>query len=254
MSGFTGQRWWIVGASSGLGRELARLMAREGAEVIASARSREALETLAAEEPRMTAQPLDVTDSESVAQVAEAVGLPDGVIYAAGAYEPMSARAWRPGVAEAIAEVNFTGALTVLSRVVPGMAARGAGRVVLIGSLAGFRGLPGAIGYGASKAALMHLAENLRADLAGSGVVVQRVNPGFIRTRLTAKNSFAMPQIMEPEDAARRTLAAIRSGRFSTSFPAPFAWAFTLGRFLPLPLFHALFRGSGAKSSQEDRT
>ena len=247
MSGLVGQSWWIVGASSGLGRALALLMAREGAHVIASARNREALTALAGEDARIEALPLDVTDPESVAAAAARAGLPDGVIYAAGAYEPMRAQDWRPGVAEAVAEVNFTGAVRVLSHVVPGMAARGSGRVVLIGSLAGFRGLPGAIGYGASKAALMHLAENLRADLAGTGIAVQRINPGFIRTRLTAKNAFAMPQIMEPGDAARRTLATIRRGRFSASFPAPFAWVFTLGRFLPLPLFHALFRGSGDK-------
>ncbi|TYO90454.1 SDR family NAD(P)-dependent oxidoreductase [Oceanicella actignis] len=253
MSAVAGLRWWIVGASSGLGRALALEMARAGAEVIASARSADALAALAGEDARIAPLPLDVTDPRSVAEAAARIGAPDGVIYAAGAYEPMRAQDWRLGVAEAVAEVNFIGALTVLSHVVPGMAERGAGRVVLIGSLAGFRGLPGAIGYGASKAALMHLAENLRADLAGSGVTVQQVNPGFIRTRLTARNDFHMPQIMTPEEAARRTLAAIRSGRFSTSFPAPFAWLFTLGRFAPLPLFHALFGGGAKASGRADR-
>lgn len=238
---FTGRHWWVIGASEGLGRALAVELAAAGATVTASARSAERLEALAREVPSITALPMDVTDDAAVVAACAAVGAPFGVIYAAGAYEPMSARAWRPGAAEAMAEVNFTGALRVLSRLVPDMHARGAGRVVLIGSLAGFRGLPGAIGYGASKAALMHLAENLRADLRGTGVRVQRVNPGFIRTRLTARNDFAMPQIMEPEEAALRVVGAIRSGRFSTSFPAPFAWIFTLGRFLPLPLFHALF-------------
>ncbi|GAB4570917.1 MAG: SDR family NAD(P)-dependent oxidoreductase [Rhodothalassiaceae bacterium] len=249
MRGFAGQRWWVVGASSGLGREIARLLAQEGAHVLASARSRDALEALSREADGIEVLPMDVTDPVSVEAVATCAGLPDGVIYAAGAYEPMRAQDWQPGVAEAVADVNFTGALRVLSHLIPKMAARGAGRVVLIGSLAGFRGLPGAIGYGASKSALMHLAENLRADLLGTGVIVQRVNPGFIRTRLTAKNSFAMPQIMEAEEAARRTLSAIRRGRFSKSFPAPFSWLFTLGRLLPLPIFHALFRISDDQTS-----
>lgn len=240
---FIGRHWWVIGASEGLGRALAAELAAAGAMVTASARNAARLDALVGEVPSLTALPMDVTDDASVAAARAAHPPPFGVIYAAGAYEPMSARAWRPGVAEAMAEVNFTGALRVLARVVPDMAARGEGRVVLIGSLAGFRGLPGAIGYGASKAALMHLAENLRADLRGTGVAVQRVNPGFIRTRLTAKNDFAMPQIMEPEEAALAVMRAIRSGRFSTSFPAPFAWTFTLGRFLPLPIFHALFRG-----------
>lgn len=245
---FIGRHWWVIGASEGLGRALAVELAAAGATVTASARNAARLAALADEVPSITALPIDVTDDASVAAACAAAGVPFGVIYAAGAYEPMSARAWRPGAAEAMAEVNFTGALRVLAHLVPAMAARGDGRLVLIGSLAGFRGLPGAIGYGASKAALMHLAENLRADLRGTGVRVQRANPGFIRTRLTARNDFAMPQIMEPEEAALAVMRAIRSGRFSTSFPAPFAWTFTLGRFLPLPLFHALFgRGSGAR-------
>lgn len=238
---FIGRHWWVIGASEGLGRALAVELAAAGATVTASARSAGRLAALAAEVPSITPRPMDVTDAASVAAACAAVPAPFGVIYAAGAYEPMSAWNWCPGAAEAMADVNFTGALRVLAHVVPAMVARGEGRVVLIGSLAGFRGLPGAIGYGASKAALMHLAENLRADLRGTGVSVQQVNPGFIRTRLTAKNDFAMPQIMEPEEAALRVMRALRNGRFSTSFPAPFAWLFTLGRYLPLPLFHALF-------------
>ena len=104
----------------------------------------------------------------------------------------------------------------------------------------GFRGLPGAIGYGASKAALMHLGENLRVDLRGTGLRVQVANPGFIATRLTAKNSFRMTQLMTPETAAGHVLRLMRSKRFSASFPAPFAWLFTLGRYLPLRLFQRL--------------
>ncbi|KUJ85432.1 short-chain dehydrogenase [Ruegeria marisrubri] len=244
---FVGRHWWVIGASEGLGRALAVELAAAGATVTASARSSERLAAVAGEAPNITALPMDVTDAGSVAAACAAVPAPFGVIYAAGAYEPMSGRSWRPGVAEAMAEVNFTGALRVLSHLVPAMATHGEGRVVLIGSLAGFRGLPGAVGYGASKAALMHLAENLRADLRGTGVTVQQVNPGFIRTRLTAKNDFAMPQIMEPEEAAQRVMRAIRHGRFSTSFPAPFSWLFTLGSKLPLPLFHALFARRSAE-------
>ncbi len=242
MTTFAGSRWWIVGASFGLGRALALALAREGADVIASARSADALAELARAQPGIKPLPVDVTDPGAVAAAVERAGAVDGLLYAAGDYEPMSARAWRPGVAERIAAVNFIAALTVLSHVVPAMVARGKGRIVLIGSLAGFRGLPGAIGYGASKAALMHLAENLRVDLTGTGVTVQCINPGFIATRLTARNDFRMPQIMTPDEAAWRTLRAIRSGRFSVSFPAPFAWLFTLGRHLPVALFQALVR------------
>ena len=236
-----GQTWWIVGASEGLGRELALALARGGAKVIASARNLERLQALAAETDGITPVALDVTDAASVQAACDRVGVPDGMLYCAGAYAPMSARNWQPEPAVAIAAVNFIGALRLLGHVVPARAARGAGRVVLIGSLAGFRGLPDAIGYGASKSALMHLAENLRADLRGTGVRVQVVNPGFITTRLTARNDFAMPQIMSAQAAAGRVLDAMRKGRFSTSFPAPFAWLFRFGRYLPLGLFQRLF-------------
>ncbi|SFM12578.1 SDR family NAD(P)-dependent oxidoreductase [Shimia aestuarii] len=238
--------YWIVGASEGLGRALATALSREGTHLILSARSAEKLSDLAARLPNAEACPLDVTDPSSVRDTWMAVirgkRLPDGVIYCAGAYDPMTAQAWDTEAVEQMVEVNFTGALRILGNVVPAMTRRGEGHVVLIGSLAGHRGLPGAIGYGASKAALMHLGENLRADLRGTGVRVQCLNPGFIRTRLTDKNSFEMPMLMSPEKAADHCVRAMKTRRFSTSFPAPFSWLFTIGRHVPLPWFQTLFR------------
>lgn len=96
----------------------------------------------------------------------------------------------------------------------------------MIGSLAGYHGLPAAIGYGASKAALISLAETMRHDLAGTGVTVRIVNPGFIKTRLTKKNGFKMPMLMSPEDAADRVVNAMARRRFRTDFPAPFSGSF----------------------------
>src|SRR5690606_26065952 len=91
----------------------------------------------------------------------------------------------------------------VLGQVVPGMVARDSGHIVLTGALSGFRGLPGVIGYGASKAGVMYLAEGMYGELRGTGVDVQLANPGFIKTRLTDKNDFSMPFIMPPEQAAQ---------------------------------------------------
>lgn len=245
MDPFDGKTWWIIGASEGLGRALAEGLDAAGARLVLSARSAEPLEAVAKRLRDARAVAMDVTDEASVRRAAEIAGTVDGLIYCVGMYDPMPATQWQPGAPERMTEANFTGALRVLGRVLPGMVARDAGRIVLIGSLAGHRGLPGAIGYGASKAALMHLGENLRVDLRGTGVRVQLANPGFIRTRLTEKNDFPMPQIMEPEDAAGRVLRAIRSRRFSTSFPAPFSWLFTVGRHLPIGLFHRLFGARG---------
>lgn len=241
MPDLKGRRYWLVGASEGLGRALASVLDHEGARLVVSARSRERIEGLAAELSDAEAITVDVTDPASVDAAQALVGEIDGVIYCAGAYEPVDAKDWQPQAVRRMAEVNFIGGLNVVGAVLPGMIARKAGHIALIGSLSGFRGLPGAIGYGASKAGLMHLAENLRIDLRGTGIAVQRMNPGFIRTRLTEKNDFNMPQIMEPENAAARVVAAMKSGRFSTSFPAPFSWLFTLGQHLPLGLFHRIF-------------
>lgn len=233
--------WWIVGASEGLGRALAELLDQDGARLILSARSEDRLTELAA--GLRDARPLvmDVGDRDSVISASDAARDADGLIYCVGLYDPMTALEWDSDKAIAIAEANFIGAMRVLGHSMPNLLAHGAGRIVLVGSLAGHRGLPGAIGYGASKAALMHLAENLRIDLRDTNLQVQVVNPGFIKTRLTEKNDFKMPQIMSPEQAASQVHAAIRSGRFSTSFPAPFSWLFVLGRYMPLRLFQRLF-------------
>ena len=133
----------------------------------------------------------------------------------------------------AVSDVNYSGALRVLGETVPAMVQAGRGDITLIGSLAGYHGLPAAIGYGSSKAALISLAETMRHDLAGTGVTVRIVNPGFIKTRLTDKNSFKMPMLMEPEDAAQRVLRAMARRRFRTDFPAPFSWVIRLIDYLP---------------------
>ncbi len=237
----SGKRIWIIGASSGLGAALARALSAEGASLLLSARSEEPLQELAGELAEAQVIPFDVTDAAATAKAAKAAGAPDVLVYCAGFYEPVEATDWQSEAVVKMADTNFTGALRVLGAALPAMLARGSGQITLIGSLSGFRGLPGAVGYGASKAGLMHLAENLRADLKGTGLTVQRVNPGFIATRLTEKNEFDMPQIMSPEAAAERVVVAMKSGRFSTSFPAPFAWLFTAGRALPLGLWQRIF-------------
>jgi short-subunit dehydrogenase len=238
---FDGKRYWLVGASEGLGRALAQALDAQGARLVLSARSAERLAELAQTLNAPQLVPMDVTDADSVASASALVGAHDGIIYCAGFYEPIAAQAWQSAPIEAMAEVNFVGALRVLGHSVPQFVAANAGHIVLIGSLAGFRGLPGAIGYGASKAGVMHLGETLYADLRKTGVRVQVVNPGFIATRLTEKNRFDMPQLMSAQAAAAQVIAAMRSQRFSTSFPRPFSLLFTLGRYLPFKVFSRLF-------------
>lgn len=242
MRPLSGQRYWLVGASEGLGRALALRLSRAGVTVVLSARDGARLEALAAELPGPAlVVPCDVADRLSVRAAAAAAGEIDGMVFLAGVYWPFSARDWDADLAETMVDVNLTGAVRVLGAVVPGFVARGRGHVVLTGSLAGFGGLPGSIGYGSSKAGLMHLAESMHADLRGSGVDVQLANPGFIRTRLTDKNAFSMPFLMEPERAAEEILALMGSRRFSRSFPFVFSLVFRLGRLLPEGLYFRLF-------------
>ncbi|MYF69396.1 MAG: SDR family NAD(P)-dependent oxidoreductase [Proteobacteria bacterium] len=252
MSGLAGKRFWLVGASAGIGRALALRLAREGAAVVVSARDGAALATLVdemapvrTERCEHAAVRLDVTDRHGAAAAFEAAGEVDGVIYCAGAYEPMSAR--RPDVdaLETMVDVNLTGALRVLAACVPAFCERGSGRILLVGSLAGYRGLPGAWGYGATKAALIHLAENLRCDLRGSGLTVQVCNPGFVATRLTDKNRFRMPFLMTAEAAADRIVRGMARNRFEFAFPFAIATGFGFLTALPRPAYFALLELAG---------
>lgn len=231
---FRGKRYWLVGASEGLGLALARALSARGADLVLSARDEGRLEAAVAAMPGPArALPVDVGEAASVQAAAQALGPVDGVVFLAGLYWPMRAQDWDAARVEAMCDVNFTGCARVLGAVVPGMVARGSGHVVVTGSLSGFRGLPGAVGYAASKAGVMALAECLHADLRGTGVRVQLANPGFIRTRLTAKNDFAMPFLMEPDEAAAAMIRLMEGSGFKASFPRVFSWLFRGGQVLP---------------------
>ncbi len=237
-----GARYWLVGASEGLGRALAFKLSEAGIELALSARNGDRLQELADALPNSASvHPLDVSDAAAVQAAAADVGPVDGVIYGAGVYWPMAAQDWDAEAVEAMCDINFTGAARVMGAIVPAMIKRDAGHVVLIGSLSGFRGLPGAIGYGASKAGMMHLAENLYAELRTTGVKVQLVNPGFIKTRLTDKNDFAMPFVMDADTAADHVISAMRSNRFQSNFPRVFSWLFRGGNFLPAWAYYRIF-------------
>jgi NADP-dependent 3-hydroxy acid dehydrogenase YdfG len=242
MRDWGGKRYWLVGASEGLGLALARLISGAGAEVILSARNEARLaEAVAAMPGRATAIPCDVADTASVTAAAAAAGDIDGVVFLAGLYWPMRAQDWDAGRAEAMADVNFTGCIRVIGAVLPQMVARNTGHVVITGSLAAFRGLPGGIGYGASKAGTLVLAESLYADLRDTGISVQVANPGFIRTRLTDKNDFSMPFLMQPEAAAQEMFELMCSENFKKSFPMAFSWLFRAGQFLPDWAWYGIF-------------
>ncbi len=228
---------WIIGASSGMGRELARLLDGRVAYVAVSARSEGALTNLARESRTIHAYPLDVTGPDDVATAAraiEATGGPiDLVVLSAGAWTLMDAAdldidAVRRGV-----EVNYMGTIHGLAAVLPGMLARGRGHIAIMASVAGYRGLPRSIAYGPTKAALINLAETLRVELAGKGITVSLINPGFVDTPLTRTNPFPMPGLMTAEAAARRILRGLERRRFEIAFPFGFTMAMKALRTMP---------------------
>ncbi|MEP4246425.1 SDR family NAD(P)-dependent oxidoreductase [Tateyamaria sp.] len=238
----SGKRYWLVGASDGLGKALAQVLSRAGIEVVASARSQDKLAALVDELPgKASYQTIDVTDDASVKTAVEAVGDIDGLILLAGTYTPFSAREWNAEQGIAMADVNFTGFMRVLGQVMPQFVAKDSGHVVITSSLAAFRGLPGSIGYTASKAATMSLAESMHADLRKTGVRVQVANPGFIKTQLTDKNDFKMPFIMEPDTAAREVFELMLTDSFKKSFPTLYSLLYRGAQFLPDWLYYRIF-------------
>ena len=221
-----GQRVWIIGASSGIGEALAHQLAAAGAELALSARRENALSKIARQQDRVF--PVDVSDADAVTHTHEAIidewGGIDLVIYCAGVYTPM--RSWNLDlfkVQEAMM-INLAGVYHLLQPVIPGLLHQGSGGICLVGSVAGYTGLPKAIAYGPFKAAMINLAQILYADLAPKGIGVYLVNPGFVATRLTEQNDFSMPALIEPDTAAREIMAGLARGAFEIHFPKRFTW------------------------------
>jgi NAD(P)-dependent dehydrogenase (short-subunit alcohol dehydrogenase family) len=247
---WSGRRVWVIGASTGIGAAIARELINAGARVALSARTRDRLEALAEGTDAVVA-PLDVTDRASVHAAAAAVraglGALDLVIVVAGTHSAMRADQFDHAQAEQLLKVNLHGPLNCLDAVLPTLLAQGHGGIALVASVAGYRGLPQALIYGPSKAALIHLAEVLYLDLHRRGIGVYLVNPGFVDTPLTQRNDFAMPALMAADKAARRTLEGIAAGRFEIHYPRRFTFWLKLLRVLPYPAyFWAVRRFTGA--------
>jgi NAD(P)-dependent dehydrogenase (short-subunit alcohol dehydrogenase family) len=243
---------WITGGGTGIGRALALLMARRGWRVVISGRRLEPLqETVAAADPawpgRLYPLACDVTDLAALRAAWPAIerlvgGEVDLAVLNAGTYAPVKVEQFDPAVFAEHMQVNYQGVVNGLSLALPPMLTRGRGQVALVASVAGFRGLPRAAAYGPTKAALINLAESLRFDLEPRGITVSLVNPGFVRTPLTAGNRFDMPGLLEPEDAAERLYRGLAAGEFHISFPRRLSWWLRLTRLLPYPLYFWLMR------------
>lgn len=237
---------WITGASTGIGAEVAKQLAAQNITVAISARNAETLNTLAKTQPNLKPYQLDVTDAKAVANCFETIehdlGPIDLIIAGAGTYKPVMAADMTPDIFQSTMAVNFLGVTNVLCAVVPAMKKRKRGHIAWIASVAGYSGLPKAASYGPSKAALINLAECLKPELNVDGIEVSIVNPGFVKTPLTAQNDFEMPFLMEVEEAARLTIAGLTKKQFEISYPKTFVRILKTLKLLPYSLYFWLIR------------
>lgn len=236
------ERIWIMGASDGIGAELARAYAARGARLVLSARSADKLDDLAASLPDAKPVAADTTDRASLAGAAARIaegGSLDRAITLAALYDPGKVTDIDPDRAGQIVTANLTGCFQFIRAALPLL--RTQGQLALTGSVAGYIGLPQGQIYSASKAGVINLAETLRAELAGS-VDVRLISPGFVDTRLTQKNDFQMPALMQPQDAAQAIIAGLDRRGFEVHFPKRLTLALKLLRAMPYPLSLRLTR------------
>lgn len=249
-----GRLVWITGASSGIGRALALEMAAAGWRVAASARGADALAELAGSAAGIHAYPLDVVDAaacrDAVARIEAELGPIHQAVLNAGTHRPMSVADFDADAFAALVEVNLFGTVRAMAPVMERMVGRGAGRIAVVASVAGYSGLPTAAAYGAGKAALINMAEALRPELAAEGVVLQLVSPGFVKTPLTDRNTFPMPFLMPVEAAARRLRRGMEGDAFEIVFPRRLAWILKLMRILPYRLYFPLVRMTTGKGGR----
>ena len=241
-----GLRVWVIGASSGIGAETARALLQRGARVALSARNADALHNVAGENAQAIVLPLDITDAASVLRARDELlaqwgGIDLGLVVAGG-YQKMRADDFDLATAKQLVELNVNGVLHCLNAMLPTLLAQGRGGIGIVSSVAGLSGLPQALIYGPTKAALINLCESLYLDLHARGIGVTLINPGFVATPLTAKNEFSMPALISAETAAQEILRGIERGEFHIHFPKRFTNWLRLLRLLPYRWYFYLIR------------
>ncbi len=243
---FENNRIWIIGASTGIGAELAKALAKQGARIALSARDNEKLLEVKSSLEGIDhgTYSLDVTDAEKVKATAERVakdfGRIDSVIFMAAAYKPHDGKEPDIATVKQIIDVNFTGALNVVYSALPILKLQGKGQIVLCASVAGFRGLPNGQPYCATKAALINLAESLYIENKDKNIDIRVINPGFVKTRLTDKNDFEMPFIITADKAAKYIVKGLKGSKFEIHFPKRFTYFMKLLRILPSSIYFML--------------
>ena len=245
---FVNQRIWVIGASSGIGEACAKAFINAGAKVALSSRRAERLNILAqsAEPGQALVLSLDVTHQEQLISgyqsIVEAWGGLDLLLFVSGVYTPLRADNFDFEIAQKTIDANLLGPMRAVSIVLPNMLKNHAGHIAIVGSVAGYSGLPKALAYGPSKAGIINFCETLYYDLLPQGVGVHMISPGFVATEATAQNDFEMPALITAEEAAKEILAGLQAGEFDIHFPKRFSGFLKFLRILPYPLYFWVLR------------
>lgn len=242
ISDWHGKKVWLIGASQGIGRSLAKALADKGAVLALTARDSAALEILVTEIGRpCLIVPLDVQDITQVQKGFEVIhqtwGTVDVVIYGAATYTRGPLDELTEQEIAATIQTNLVGAVNVLSKVIPFFKQQKEGQIAVVASIAGYRGLPNTNVYGPTKAALINLCEGLHVEMRPFNVFVRVINPGFVTTRLTDKNPFPMPFIISADQAANAIVAGFKKNGFEIDFPKKLTFILKILQLLPNKLY-----------------
>ena len=233
---------WITGASSGIGKALAIKFAQEGWKVAISARRENLLKEISKSQNNIDYFPLDVTDIEKCKTVFNDVKKKLGdvkiSVFCTGIHDPKSEKKLNLEKVRKIMEVNFFGAVNSINAVYDYYKEKKSGQISIVSSVAGYRGLPAAGAYCASKSALSSFAESLYFDFKRDNVRISLVSPGFIKTPMTDQNDFPMPMIKSPEFAAEQMFKGLtKSKSFEIHFPKTFTSLMKVLKVIPNGLY-----------------
>ncbi len=225
---------WLIGASSGIGKALSIELLSLGANIYLSSRRTELLSEIYSLAPNQVKLfPLDVLNIEDLKNAFDQMEKVDLIIYLAADYSPLSIKTLDANISSHIIDVNLKGAINLAAVVLPRMIEEKNGHLSFVASIAGYIGLPSSSVYGATKAALINFCESIYNEAKDYNVDISIINPGFVKTELTAKNNFKMPFIMTPKQAALEIIEGYSSGYFAIVFPKTFSYFFRLLRILP---------------------
>jgi short-subunit dehydrogenase len=232
---------WITGASTGIGAETAKQLAKQGWKVVVSARSEDKLIALEKEFPgKIYAYPCDITKpkqvNEIVARIEDEVGAIDLAFLNAGMFVPDTYQNFTVENFKKHYEVNVFGVAHGVAAVLERFKQRGKGHFAMTASVAGYQGLPRSLSYGSTKAALINFAESLWIECRDHNIKVQVVCPGFIETPMTSGNKFPMPMKMKVDKAVEKLIEGLNSDRFEITFPRTFSWILKTIHALPYEL------------------